>query len=352
MLAAILGAFLGALWAQEEAKVAVAGGEVGYFHSPVAGTESRPLVVVLAGGGANPEAVKALYRQWQIGWNVVTPLVSCGSDPGVKALDLIVADARKRLPVAPSRTYLVGAGPAASEVFYTVSRLPDPWAAALAIQGNPTPAVNSNRLFGANTGLVPVLWVNPPPAAELSRQKLAAARFNFETPPGLSDAQILEWLARRHKDPYPFSIDCETGAPALSRCYWIQMTKFDPRKRNNALGSTRVAPGSGAALGFGPFAYDPSAEGPGALVAWLPGNSSAPLRPGDRITSIAGHAIRDGRDYARFMDQMSEEKTVAVVIERGKERLRKETRVVLPKREELLTALVQATYTPDQKEVL
>jgi hypothetical protein len=49
---------------------------------------------------------------------------------------------------------------------------------------------------------------------------------------------------------------------------------------------------------------------------------------------------------------MTEEKGVAVLVQRGKERLRLETRIVLPKREEVLTARVQAEYLADQKDLL
>ena len=36
----------------------------------------------------------------------------------------------------------------------------------------------------------------------------------------------------------------------------------------------------------------------------------------------------------------------------GKERVRLETRIVLPKREEVITARIQGRYLPDQKELL
>jgi hypothetical protein len=49
---------------------------------------------------------------------------------------------------------------------------------------------------------------------------------------------------------------------------------------------------------------------------------------------------------------MTEEKGVAVLVQRGKERLRLETKIVVPKREEALTARVQAEYLPDDKDVL
>src|SRR6185503_2539062 len=77
-----------------------------------------------------------------------------------------------------------------------------------------------------------------------------------------------------------------------------------------------------------------------------------PLKLNDRIVSVGGKEVVDGRDYARQMDDITDDKSIPVMIYRGKERLRLETKVVLPKREELITARVQGRYLADQKEVL
>jgi hypothetical protein len=52
------------------------------------------------------------------------------------------------------------------------------------------------------------------------------------------------------------------------------------------------------------------------------------------------------------MDTIADEKPVAILVQRGKERLRLETKIVLPKREEVITARIQGRYLPDQKELL
>jgi hypothetical protein len=130
------------------------------------------------------------------------------------------------------------------------------------------------------------------------------------------------------------------------------MTKFDPKRRNDVLKSTRVLPGSGASLAIGPFGFDPLAPGPGALVAWLPNSYKGPLKLGDRIVAVAGKDVRDGREYAEMMDAITEDKAVAVQVQRGSERMRLETKIVLPKREETTTARIEGRYTPDQKELL
>ena len=82
----------------------------------------------------------------------LVPIVAGISDQAVKATEAVLADAKKRLTgVDETRIYLVGLQASTPEVFYTVSREPDLWAAALAIQGSAGPAINSFRLFGANT---------------------------------------------------------------------------------------------------------------------------------------------------------------------------------------------------------
>src|SRR5204862_1221910 len=100
---------------------------------------------------------------------------------------------------------------------------------------------------------------------------------------------------------------------------------------NDVLKSTRVQPGAGASLDLGGFGFNTQAEGPGVLVTWLPERYSGPLKLNDRIVSIGGKKIRDARDYVEQMDQTTEEKPVAVMVQRGKDHIRLETRVVLPK---------------------
>jgi hypothetical protein len=359
MLRASLALIAAALCAQDspkEATVAVAGGELRYLYAPAAAT-GAPLLVVLPGVADGP-SVRKLFEQWQPlaasrGWSCVIPFVDGVSDPAVKVVDLILTDARKRIPgVDETRVYLAAGGAGVAELFYMLSRAPDLWTAALAIQGSPGAAINSYRLFGANTQETPLLWVAPAADVDVYRAKLSAAEFNFEARPEAKTGEALDWLAGHRRAPFPATVDCETGNPSLARCYWIEMTRFDPKRRNDVLKSTRVLPGSGASLALGPFGYDGAAPGPGALVAWLPANYQGPLKLDDRIVSVDGKEMRDGRDYARQMDEIKDDKSVAVLVQRGKERLRLETKIVLPKREELVTARVQGRYMAEQKELL
>jgi hypothetical protein len=129
------------------------------------------------------------------------------------------------------------------------------------------------------------------------------------------------------------------------------MTKFDPAERNDVLVSTRVQAGTGASLDLGGFGFNPQGEGPGLLVTWLPEHYSGPLKLNDRILSMGGKPIRDPRDYVQQMDQTTEERPAAIMVERGKDRIRLETRIVLPKRPSAVTARVQGQYLSDLKQV-
>jgi len=348
-----------ALWAQEppkEATVPVADARIKYLYS-TAGPDKAPLLFLLPGDMEEASARK-LFAQWQplaaaAHWNLAIPLIAGVFDPAVQAAEAVLSDAKKRLPgVDEDHVYLVGQGASTPEVFYTLSRAPDLWAAALAVQGSAGAAINSFRLFGANTANTPLLWIAKTLEVDLYRQRLAAAGFRFETQPEANVQQVFDWLARRRRAPFPLTVDCETGSPAFARCYWIEMTKFDPKLRNDVLKSTRVLPGSGASLAAGPFGFDPLAEGPGAVVGWLPNTYQGPLRLNDRIVMLAGKEVHDGREYSQMMDDIKEEKSVAILIQRGKERTRLETKIVLPKREETITARIEGRYTPDQKELL
>src|SRR5438094_5257415 len=313
---ALITAALGAQEPAREAKIQVAGIELRYLY---AAGDGAPLLVILPGGVDEP-AVRKLFSQWQPlaaarGWNCAMPFVDGVSDGAVKAIESVVADAKKRLPkVDETRVYLAGPGASAAEVFYTLSRAPDVWAAALAIQGSPGQAINSYRLYGANTQAAPLLWVAPAVEVDMFRQRLSTAEFNFEARPEAGASDVFDWLAKHQRALFPPTVDCETGSPAFARCYWIEMTKFDPKKRNDVLKSTRVIPGSGASLAIGPFGYDPHAPGPGALVGWLPADYKGPLKLNDRIVSVSGKELRDGREYAQHMDGIAEDKPVAVVV--------------------------------------
>lgn len=309
------------------------------------GAEPAPLLVYIPGSqGQVPRPA---------GWEVVS-VQAMPDDAGVAAIERAVQDARKQREIDPLRTYIAGDSEGASAVFYAASRRPDLWAAALALGGNPKAAIDTSRLFGANMALVPLLWVTTDaPLLQKSKTKLTAAGFNLELlPEDVTFEQAFARLAGHTRDAVPPQVDCETDSPAFGRCYWVEITRLDPTQRNDVLPSTRVIPGSGAGLAVGGFGFNAGAPGPGLAVEWLPDKYKGPLKLGDRIVSVGGKEIRDARDYVETMDEVREEKNVGVILQRGKERIRIETRIVLPKRTEASTARVQAQYLPDSKEVL
>ncbi|HBY60231.1 MAG TPA: hypothetical protein DEH78_10435 [Solibacterales bacterium] len=259
-------------------------------------------------------------------------------DRGLKNLEDLLA----RRPFNP-RVYLIAAADAAWMAPYAASRVPHLFSATLAIGGSARPAIQSNRLFAGNAALVPVFWVDPDETAT----RLKNAGFPLRTgPANLND------LAAAKLDSYPETADCETGNTAFGRCYWVTILGLDPAQRNDAIGTSRIVPGAGASLALGPFGYNPTAPGPGIAVGWLPPDYKGPLKLEDRLLAIDGKAIADAKAYAAMMDEAVEEKPVVVMMQRGQDRRRLETRIVVPKREELFTARVRAQYLADSKEIL
>ena len=297
-------------------------------------------------------------KQWQpvaqgLGWQLATPAMSnIAADKGMQDFESAVKAAIGNEAVDPARVYLAGPAADVPAIFYIASRWPEPWAAAVALGGTPRPAIDTNRLFGINTRLVPVLWISGKnnEAAPMA-EKLKAAEYNLEVRESATPQEIFAWLAAHHGEAIPPEIDCETDSPAFPRCYWIEMTKFDAAERNDVLTSTRVQAGSGAALDLGGFGFNPQAEGPGILVTWLPEHYSGPLKLNDRIVSIGGVKVRDAREYVEQMDKTTEEKPVAVMVERGKDHMRLETRIVMPRRPSSITARVQGQRLLDLKQV-
>ena len=318
---------------------------------PAAAPKGAPAFALLDDSDA------AQWRSWAsgAGWRVVTPgALPAGAtiDARVQALAAAVQQAAKHAEIDPARVYVAGRGASAASVFYAVSRLPDAWAAALALGGSPQPAIDSSRLFAANSRNTPILWAGAGDDKALAA-KLQAAGMTIEFRPtaNLSVSDAMEWLSAHQRDDFPLSIDCETNSTAFNRCYWTQLTKFDPGERNDVLPTTAVPPTAVAALDLGAFRYRPDDPGPGILVSSLADKYDGPLKVGDRIVALDGKPLENARQYDEIMRQVTEERTAAVMVERGKEHKRIETRVIVPKRPVTVTARVQASYVPEEKEI-
>jgi len=314
---------------------------------------AEPAPVFVYAGTGGEEWMKAAAA---LGWEVVSAPEALPDDAGARSVAAALENARKRRETDPTRTYLAGAGVGTASVFYLASRLPGVWAAALAASGNPTPAIDTNRLFGANAQDVPVLWAAAPQEEAVLapvRKRLMAAGFDIEfRTDNVTIGAALEWLATHKRTPFPPKVDCETGNPEFARCDWVSVAKFDPAQRNDVLPSSRVTPGSGARLALGGFGYSTEAPGSGITITWLQPGYSGPLRLQDRMVSVGGHAIKDPHDYAAFMASQQEDKNTAIVVERGRARVRLETRIAIPRREENFTARIQAEFLQDSRELL
>jgi dienelactone hydrolase len=316
-----------------------------------AAAEPVPLLVFLGPGSA--EFAKGAATE---GWEFASIPEILPGDPAVKQIEAVIEQAGKRRAIDPLRTYLMGRGPATAAAFYAVSRRPDLWAGAVAAGGSLDLAIETNRLFGAGAELVPILWAvsdTDKAKAESLRARLDAKGFDIELRGSkFTMREAFDWLASRARDPHPPRVDCETGSPEFARCYWLRITKFDPAARNDVLPSSRIPPGLGAYLTLGGFGYSLDDAGPGVLVNWLQPNYKGPLKLNDRILSVGGTHLKNGRDFATFMTAQTDERSLGVIVERAKEHIRLETRIALAKREENLTARVRAEYLMDSHQLL
>ena len=294
-------------------------------------------------------------QQWQtwaapLGWRVLVPTLpeSAGAKPNidvrVQAVAAAVVSAVQNGAVDASRVYLAGRGDQAAWVFYTISRIPDLWAAGLALGGSPKPAIDSGRIFAINFTNTPVLWVGNPETRTLAEQlKSEGLNVEWQSSEGLANDAIFGWLAKHQRAPFPSEIDCETNSPTFAHCYWITMDKFDVGERNDVLPATFLRPSNPGTLELGVFSYDPEDAGPGIALT-LPEKYSGPLKRGDRLVAIDGKPVANGHEYASLMARATTDKPVAVLVQRGKDRVRIESRLIVPHIEQPVTARVQARF--------
>ena len=314
--------------------------------------QQQPAIVVFDSGDMTPWQSAAAER----GWRVIAPEMAAGTDidSRVQTIEKTIQEAIQNGSVDPARVWLAGRGEAVAAVFYTISRIPDLWAAAAAVGGSPQPAIDSGRLYAANFTNVPVLWISDAANDSNTAEQLRSAGIPLERQQAAraTVGMILDWLGGHTRAAHSPSIDCETNAPVFASCYWIRMTRFDPAERNDVLASTRMAPALQASLDLGNFGFKPEDPGPGVLVSYLPDKYSGRLKLGDRLMELDGHAIADGKRFVEMMAQIVDERPATVMVQRGKDRIRIETKIVVPKRPPGVTARVQAQYTPQDKQLL
>ena len=108
---------------------------------------------------------------------------------------------------------------------------------------------------------------------------------------------------------------------------------------------------SGAALDLGGFIFKTDDPGPGVPVTSLPEKYNGPLKAGDRLIALDGKPLASAVQYLELMEKVTEERAAVVTVQRGKERIRVETRITLPRRETGVTSRVEAQYLPADKEI-
>ena len=310
---------------------------------------AQPAVALVDAADAPQWQTWAAERNWQI----IVPPAANTTDLRVQALAAAVRTAIQAGNADPARIYLAGRGPSSAAVFYTISRTPDLWAAAIAIEGSPQPALDTNRIFAANFSNVPILWVTADPGGEstAARLKSAGLRLEWRASQGATTSVVFDWLNQHHREEFPAEIDCETNSPSFASCFWIQMTKFDPAERNDVLPSSLIAGGAPASLDLGAFGYPPNDPGPGVLVGSLPERYNGPLKKGDRLVAIDGKPLENARQYLDMLAAATTERNVVVTVQRGTQRVRVETRLLLPRRDPVVTARVEAQYLAADKEI-
>ncbi len=291
----------------------------------------------------------------QAGWQTIVP-GGASTDPidtRVLAVAAAVRAAIQNDGVDPARVYLAGRANSAAAVFYTMSRLPDLFAAGIAIGGSPQAALATGRIYAVNLSNAPVLWITDNDD-DATAQKLKAAGMWLEWRPAsrTKNADVFAWLGAHLRDPFPLGVDCETDSPSFAACFWLTPGKFDVNERNDVLPRTLIATATPAALDLGGFGYRPEDPGPGVLVSHLPEKFSGPLKLGDRITELNGNPIADAHEFQSLMSKATAEAHAAIMLLRGKQRLRVETRILVPHLDFVPTARVQGKYDPGQNQIL
>jgi hypothetical protein len=299
--------------------------------------------------------------QWQSltagsGWQIVTAPVEADAnfDKRVQALALKVEEAVKAGTADSSRIYVAGRGDASPMVFYAIARMPDRWAAGVALGGSPKLAIDSNRIFAVNFTNSPVLWASngDNDSDYAAMLKLAGLNVEWRSSTGLTNQAVLQWMAAHVRAQYPLTVDCETNSPTFASCYWVQPTKFDAGERNDVLPPTLILGESGSSLDLGGFGSRAKDAGPGVTVAFLPEKYYGPLKVGDVLEALDGKPVANARELMQILEKADATRSAVVMVRRGKDRIRVETRIVVPRREAVVTARVKAEYMPDYRQIV
>jgi hypothetical protein len=312
----------------------------------------NPVIALVDASDAEGWKSLTAGSNWQIVFAPADP--DANIDKRVQTLVAAVDEAVKAGSADPNRVYVAGRGDAAAMVFYAISRVPDRWAAGVALGGSARAAIDTNRIFAVNFTNTPVLWASAGANDADAAAKLKDGGLNIEwrTSSGLTNASVLDWMAAHVRAEFPVSVDCETNSPTFASCYWVQPTKFDGAERNDVLPNTLLAGDNGSALDLGGFGYRATDPGPGVTVAFLPEKYSGPLKVGDRLEAMDGKPIDNAHQLMLTLSKADATRNTVVMVQRAKDRLRIETRIVVPHRDPVVTARVKAEYLADFHQIV
>jgi hypothetical protein len=87
-------------------------------------------------------------------------------------------------------------------------------------------------------------------------------------------------------------------------------------------------------------------------VAFLPEKYSGPLKVGDTLEALDGKPIDNARQLMQILEKTDASRNAVVMVRRAKDRIRVETRIVVPRREAVVTARVKAEYMPEYRQIV
>ncbi len=320
--------------------------------APAAPSGKSPAVALL-------DASEAAQWNWakDMGWQIILPKAgsasATGIDAQVQALAAGVQDAIANANADPAQIFLAGHAATTPAVFYAVSRMPDAWTAAIAVGGSPQPAIDSGRIFSGNFQNTPILWAGVSDADESLAGNLKKSGMNVEWRKAteMTSSAASQWLLAHKRDPIPSAVNCETSSPAFAKCFWIQVMRFDVNEKNDVLPTTLVPPTLVSMLDVGQFSYPRNDPGPGILVSALPEKYDGPLKAGDRIVELDGRPIENAALFEEMMRAVTETRDAVIMVQRAGARQRVDTRVIAPKKPNVVSARVEGKFDAEEKEI-
>ena len=168
-----------------------------------------------------------------------------GSRPGHSIALSALAEVLRELHVDPDRVYLDGMSMGAGGAFRLAEHHPDRWAAIAPRCNVPDVRQKQDKTFVPmlceNFRNVPLYWVVgakdekiPLPAARAARDALAALKYDVvyrEHAEGghdwsiEKDDDVLAWLEKQRRKPYPEEVVFKTWENAFARSHWIEILK-------------------------------------------------------------------------------------------------------------------------------